>query len=155
MSKPAKPATHHDSFTLDRTYAASPARVFDAWSNPAAKARWFSGPGEWTSTPHRLDFRIGGRETVAGGPPGGPVHRYDATYHDIVEDRRIVTAYDMYLDDTRISVSLATVELTPAGTGTRLVYTEHGVYLDGYDDAGSRERGTHELLDKLDAALRA
>ena len=149
-----KHTTHHDTFTIERTYAASPAKVFAAWSNPVAKAAWFVGPGEWTRTPHQLDFRIGGREGVAGGPPGGPVHRYDAVYHDIIPDQRIVTAYDMYLDDTRISVSLATVEVFPAGSGTRLVYTEQGVFLDGYDDAGSRERGTQGLLDQLAAALR-
>jgi len=61
----------------------------------------------------------------------------------------------MYLDDARISVSLATVEISPSGTGSKLIYTEQGVFLDGYDDAGSRERGTRELLDKLDVALRA
>jgi hypothetical protein len=60
----------------------------------------------------------------------------------------------MHLDDKRISVSLATVELKPAGAGTRLIYTEQGAFLDGYDDAGSREHGTRALLDNLDAALR-
>ena len=40
----------------------------------------------------------------------------------------------MHLDDTRISVSLATVELKPAGKGTRLIFTEQGAFLDGYDD---------------------
>jgi hypothetical protein len=52
-------------------------------------------------------------------------------------------------------VSLATIELKPAGKGTKLVITEQGVFLDGYDDAGSRERGTKGLLDQLEAALNA
>lgn len=60
----------------------------------------------------------------------------------------------MHLDENRISVSLATVELRPEGKGTRLVFTEQGAFLDGYDDAGSREHGTRELLDALGAALR-
>jgi len=91
---------------------------------------------------------------VSGGPKGGAVHAYNATYYDIVPDERFVIAYDMHLDDKRISVSLATVEFQPAGNGTRLKYTEQGAFLDGYDDAGSRERGTQGLLDQLDAALR-
>ena len=37
--------------------------------------------------------------------------------------------------------------------GTHLVMTEPGAYLDGYDDAGSRERGTQHLLDALGASL--
>jgi len=43
----------------------------------------------------------------------------------------------------------ATFELKTAGTGTRLVMTEQGASLDGYDDAGSRERGSNFLLDAL------
>jgi uncharacterized protein YndB with AHSA1/START domain len=40
-----------------------------------------------------------------------------------------------------------------AGKGTRLVLTEQGAFLDGYDDAGSRERGTGGLLDALEKSL--
>ena len=36
---------------------------------------------------------------------------YDARYQDIVPNERIIYSYDMHLDDKRISVSLATVEL--------------------------------------------
>ncbi|MDB4955720.1 MAG: putative glutathione S-transferase-related transrane protein [Myxococcales bacterium] len=147
--------TNHTTFTIDRTYAATPARVFQAWANPAFKAKWFNGPDEWASAPHTLDFRVGGRESLAGGPKGGQVHRYDALYFDIVPNQRIVHAYDMHIGDNRISVSLATVELAPAGSGTRLVYTEQAVFLDGFDDAGSRERGTRDLFDKLEAALKS
>jgi len=71
-----------------------------------------------------------------------------------VPNERIVSTYDMHLDDKRISVSLATVELKPAGAGTRLTYTEHGVFLDGYDIPAQREEGTRALLDQLDATLR-
>jgi hypothetical protein len=46
------------------------------------------------------------------------------------------------------------VEFRPAGAGTKLVLTEQGAFLDGYDDSGSRERGTRALLDNLDAALK-
>jgi hypothetical protein len=61
----------------------------------------------------------------------------------------------MHLDDRRISVSLTTVEMTPKGKGTRLVFTEHGVFLDGYDDSGSRERGSNFMLDELGKALQS
>jgi hypothetical protein len=46
-------------------------------------------------------------------------------------------------------VSLATVELEPSGSGTRLTFTENGAYLDGFDIPGEREHGTGELLDAL------
>lgn len=59
----------------------------------------------------------------------------------------------MHIGGTRISVSLATVELRPAGKGTRLVFTEQAVFLDDFDDGGGRERGTGVLLDQLGVAL--
>lgn len=147
-------STHHATFVIERTYAASPARVFKAWADPVAKASWFAGPDEWESGGREFDFRVGGRERSSGGPKGGPAHAFNSLYQDIVPNERIVYTYDMQLGDKRISVSLATVEFKQAGAGTRLIFTEQAVFLDGYDDAGSREHGTRWLLDKLDATLR-
>ena len=141
--------TQHATFVIARQLDFPPAKVFAAWSRPAAKGSWFIGPDEWEKSGHQLDFRVGGQESVSGGPPGGTVHRYHATYQDIVPDRRIVYTYDMHLDERRISVSLTTVEFLPDARGTRMIFTEQSVFLDGYDDAGSRERGTNDLLDKL------
>ena len=143
----------HATFVIERTYDAAPARVFAAWADPAVKSRWFAGPEDWESGAYELDFRVGGRERAGGGPPGGPVHTYDARYQDIVPNERIIISYDMHLDDKRISVSLATVELKPKGSGTRLVFTEQGAFLDGFDDPSQREKGTLDLLDALGAEL--
>lgn len=148
-----KRSVTHATFTIERRYDASPARVFHALSDPVAKARWFSGPKEWDTLERKFDFRVGGREVNSAGPKGGPVHSFNAIYQDIVADQRIIYSYDMHLGDTRISVSLATFELAPDGQGTRLTFTEQGAFLDDYDDAGGRERGTRQLLDALGAEL--
>ncbi|PWK68485.1 SRPBCC family protein [Aminobacter sp. AP02] len=148
-----KRSVTHATFTIERRYDASPTRVFHALSDPVAKARWFSGPKEWGAMEHKMDFRVGGRELNSGGPKGGPVHKFNAVYHDIVPGERIIYSYDMHLGETRISVSLATFELMADGTGTRLTFTEQGAFVDGYDDAGSRKRGTLQLLDALGAEL--
>ena len=74
-------------------------------------------------------------------------------YQDLVPDQRIVYAYDMYLGDARISVSLGTVELEPTDAGTRLTYTEQGAFLDGLDNPADREHGTRELLEALGGVL--
>jgi len=83
------------------------------------------------------------------------VSKFDATYYDVIPNERLVYSYEMHLDDRKISVSLATFELKPAGAGTRLVMTEHGAFLDGYDDAGSREKGSVFLMDALEKSLSA
>jgi uncharacterized protein YndB with AHSA1/START domain len=144
----------HATFVVERSYDASPARVFAAWADPAAKARWFKSPEDWGPDEFQLDFRVGGREVNRGGPTGGPVYTYDARYQDIVANERIVCTYRMHMDDALMSVSVATVELRPEGAGTRLVLTEQGAYLDGLDSPEQRQEGMGQLLDALDAELR-
>lgn len=143
----------HTTFTIERRYPVPPGRVFTAWADREVKERWFAMPPEWVGTAHTMDFRIGGHEVSRGGPPGGPVHIFDARYQDIVPDSRIVYAYDLYLDDDRISVSLATVELAPDGDGTLMTFTEQGAFLDGLEDPAQREKGTHLLVDALGSFL--
>jgi len=100
-------------------------------------------------------FRVGGRERVKGGFDGGVTTTFDAVYHDIVPRERIVYAYEMHLDERKISVSLATLQIRPEGEGrTRLLVDEQGAFLDGYDDVGKREQGTRDLLEKIAASLR-
>lgn len=142
----------HATFTLRRRYKATPAQVFAAWASAKAKSRWFGAPDEGTDT-LELDFRVGGREHSHGRGPNGQIYSYDAIYQDIVPDERIVYAYDMHLDDQRISVSLATIEFHSDSAGTQLVLTEHGAYLDGLDKPEYREHGTGVLLDQLGKAL--
>jgi uncharacterized protein YndB with AHSA1/START domain len=147
----------HSTFEIERRYDAAPAKVFHAFADPAAKRRWFHGPaGQWTELRREQDFRVGGRERLSGRFEGGFVSSFHGYYLDIVPDRRIVYAYDMHLDDRKISVSLATVEFIPAGRATRLVFTEQLVYLDGYHDPAGKQReaGTRGLLDNLETSLK-
>jgi uncharacterized protein YndB with AHSA1/START domain len=58
------------------------------------KERWFATPPDWSDTDHSLDFRVGGVETNQGRPPGGQLHRFEARYQDIVDNERIVYAYE-------------------------------------------------------------
>jgi uncharacterized protein YndB with AHSA1/START domain len=146
-------AVVHGTFSLERTYDAPPAVVFHAFSDAAAKARWFGGGDGFTVIEREMDVRPGGRERVKGRWAKGTVSLFDAVYFDVVPNERLVYAYEMHIDDRKVSVSLATIELAPARAGTRLVVTEQGAFLDGNDD-GSRERGTAFLLDRLGASLR-
>jgi uncharacterized protein YndB with AHSA1/START domain len=66
---------------------------------------------------------------------------------------RIVYVYDMQINGTPSSSSLATVEFRAGGAGTLMKFTEQAAFLDDFDDGGGRERGTRELIDNLEAAL--
>ncbi|HEU4996013.1 MAG TPA: SRPBCC domain-containing protein [Gemmatimonadaceae bacterium] len=105
-----KRSTVHHTFVIERTFAVPASRVYQAFADPKAKARWFVGPDEWQKSDLRMDERL-------------------------------------------ISVSVATLELKPAGKGTKLTITEQGAYLDGFDNGAQRQHGTGELLDQLERAL--
>jgi uncharacterized protein YndB with AHSA1/START domain len=143
----------HATFCIERTYPASRSQVFKALTDPAAKAKWFTGGKGYTLLAREMDARPGGREHVKGRQGSGVVTTFDALYFDVLPDERIVYAYEMHLDDRKISVSLTTFELKHSGADTRLVMTEQGVFLDGYDDADSREQGSNFLLDALGNSL--
>lgn len=140
----------HASFTLERVYAVPPSRVFAAWADPVAKARWFAVP----DGKHDLDFRVGGKEINQGGPENGPGMTFESSYQDIVPDERIVYTSTLSSGDDLVTVSFTTVEFVPEGTGTRLILTEHDAFLDGREEPEWRERGTGDWLDKLDGELR-
>ena len=146
----------HNQFTVERTYKHAPARVWTALTTKAGKSRWFTGPAGWTQERHDMDVRPGGRELSIGGfTRDGALTKvvFDAHFYDVVDAQRLVYAYEMYINDERLSASLATVELIAVSGGTRIVHTEMGAFLDGRDKPEYREAGTNQLLDTLGATL--
>jgi uncharacterized protein YndB with AHSA1/START domain len=148
-------AVVHATFHLERTYDAPVTRVWTALTDEQAKQKWFGGtPGRWELLERHMDVRVGGRERLKGRWEGGEVSTFEATYHDVIANERLVYSYVMHLDDKKISVSLATLQLKAEGRKTTLKVSEQGAFLDGYNDAGSREHGTGHLLDALGASLK-
>lgn len=140
----------HDTFTIERRYESAPSRVFDAWADPVKKRRWYVEGEGFVIEAHEMDFREGGLETSRFRREGGPPMTFDSIYHDIVEDRRIVSSYGMTMDGKRFSVSLFTLEFERDGDGTLLRYTEQGAYfMDGEGSAAGRKTGCAEMLEKL------
>jgi uncharacterized protein YndB with AHSA1/START domain len=104
-----------------------------------------------------MDFRVGGIERSRFRFEGGPAIVCEATYQDIVPDRRIVFVYTMTAGGKRMSSSLTTIELLAAGEGTDLIFTEQGAFFDGVDgspaepgwSAKERAHGSRGLLEQL------
>jgi uncharacterized protein YndB with AHSA1/START domain len=154
------PSVIHDTFLIERTYLATPSRVFAAFASEEAKSAWGDTVNLETpagAEPSVFDFRVGGRERFTIRVEGSML-RYDALYYDIVPDQRIVYSYEMYVGGARISVSVATIEFAKSGDGTALTWTEQGAYLDGIDGPQApalRKEGTAEMLDGLTRYLQA
>ncbi len=150
-----KRSAQHGTIRLERRYKAPPARVFAAWAEPQARAKW-DVPGRWVIAEQTFDFREGGRERKRFGPKGDPHLVADTLYLDIVPPSRIVFSYSMTSRGTPISVSLTTIEISAAPSPTRsthLLLTEQIVFLDGQDNAANREEGLASMLDKIGEML--
>ncbi len=142
------------TFTIERVIKASPQRVFAAYASLEAKSAWFKAPSECETLGRELDFRVGGKERFHARWPSGLVTDFQATFHDIVENERIILVYDLLHNGDKLSVSLKTLEIYPEGQGTRLIHTEQGSYLTGGAEVVvGREHGTTWHLDNLVAIL--
>lgn len=140
----------HSGFTLTRDYPVPTATVWLAFSDGQQKRNWFGDAGSFETREWVFDFRIGGRDVDEAQFHGGPLSRYEAVYTDIVEHVRIVTTYDMWLDGSHMSTSIASFEFEQVPGGTRLTHTEHGVFYDRFwADGPGREEGSRGLLDAL------
>jgi uncharacterized protein YndB with AHSA1/START domain len=148
-----KRIAHHDTFTIERTYAHPQRRVFRAWADADVRARWAVPAGdelEFSAT----DFRVGGRDVGSCGPIGDLSYALETTYYDIVNNERIVYVEKVDYEGARLGVSLMTIEFAEApGGGTRLVLTAQIVGLETTDLLDGSKAGWSEVLDNLEAEL--
>ena len=122
--------------------------AFNAWADPAVKARWFAR----AASDYELDFRPGGLERNSTTFEGKQI-TWEALYRDIVDKERIVYTSVLYEGSLVATASLTTVEFIPEGDDTRLILVEFGAYLDGREQPAWREQGTNEWLDALGTDL--
>jgi uncharacterized protein YndB with AHSA1/START domain len=140
----------HSTFTLERSFDVPVRRVFEAWADPAARKRWMAQGAE-----HSQDFIVGGLETVRGLDAEGRTLTYQGRYAEIVPNERILTTSTLHTEDVLSTVSVTSVEFWAEDAGTRLVLTEHGMYLPGQEKPTWREQGTAQQLDMLAAEFAA
>lgn len=145
--------TQHADFVIERTFDAAPEAVFAAWSDPAAKRRWFAEGEGFSTDIYALDFREGGEERWVGVAPNGMKIENNTRYFDIIENRRIVSAYAMIVDGRRISASLSTIILSAKEEGALLAYREQAAFFDGGDGPEIRKAGWEALFQSLSEEL--
>jgi len=154
----SEPTVIHDTFVLERSYPATPQRVFSAFADTAKKRRWFIESDRHTVEHYEMDFRVGGRECARirfgpGIPVAGLACTNEIDYLEIQPDRRIVFVSTMSIEGRCFSASLGTVELLATDAGTDLIFTHQSAFFEGADGPAMRKAGWEHLLERLTAEL--
>ena len=141
---------------LERRYAAAPAKVWRAWTDPQAIKRWW-GPG----TPHdpvslaELDVRPGGRFRIVFGGPQGTDHEVRGVYREVLRASASGTGKLVFTwtwpNSTPERESLVTLLFKADGGGTALAFRHEQLFDETVRD--NHRRGWSESLAKLDVFL--
>ncbi|MBR0566861.1 SRPBCC family protein [Azoarcus sp. L1K30] len=111
---------------LHRMLRATPARVYRAFLNAEAMAKWLP-PYGYTCTVHQLDARVGGGFRMSFTHfASGNAHAFGGEYFELVPDARI--RYSDRFDDPGMPGEMeTTVSLTAVVCGTELSIVQQGI----------------------------
>lgn len=143
----AKP-TENTSLEIKRFINAPPARVFEAWTDPAQLKEWF-GP-EWVQTRDIIaEVRIGGKFRWDLIDCDGKEKTIDGEYREIVPGKKIVFTWKHQDDKVwENRTSTVTVEFSDRNDGTEVRLTH--VQLPSDESRDDHNRGWNSALDRLE-----
>ncbi|MGB6054934.1 MAG: SRPBCC family protein [Burkholderiaceae bacterium] len=111
---------------LQRVLTAPPERIYRAFLDAAAMAKWLP-PHGFTATVHHLDARVGGGHRMSfTNFTTGSSHSFSGSYLELVPNERI--RYTDRFDDPNLPGEISvTVVLRQVACGTELQITQEGI----------------------------
>ncbi len=131
---------------LQRTFAATPEEVFDAWTNPEVLTRWWAAQPTWTSPGCEVDLRVGGRYALRMRDDDGKTYAVGGEYREVDRPRRLVYTWCWEGTDgpNPGHVSLVTVEFHADAAAAGAEHGETTVVLEHAELASEESRAGHE-----------
>jgi uncharacterized protein YndB with AHSA1/START domain len=111
---------------IHRVLAAPPARVYNAFVDSAAKAKWLP-PFGFTGTVHENDARVGGKYRMSfTNFSTGNGHTFGGTYIEMIPGEKL--RYDDKFDDPNLPGAMSvTVTFRKVSVGTELNVEQSGI----------------------------
>lgn len=111
---------------LHRVLRAKPERVFRAFTDPDAMAKWLP-PNGFTGKVHEMDARVGGRYRMSfTNFSTGNSHAFGGEFIELVENERI--RYTDKFEDPNLPGEMeTTVEIKAVSVGTELNIVQTGI----------------------------
>jgi uncharacterized protein YndB with AHSA1/START domain len=149
MEQPVTQSSPAVVFT--RHYQVAPEKVWRAWTDPQALARWFGPDEAGVVSVIEMDVRVGGRYHIRFGVPGAEEHNVLGVYQQVVPHEKIVFSWAWQSTPER--VSRVTVVMQAEGSGTEMTFRHEQFF-----DEAARDRhhqGWSGAMDKLDRFMAA
>ncbi len=111
---------------LHRVLRAPPERVYKAFLDPGAMAKWLP-PNGFTGKVHEMDAKVGGKYRMSfTNFSSGKGHSFGGTYQELVPNERI--RYSDKFDDPNLAGEMmTTITLTEVVCGTELKVVQEGI----------------------------
>jgi len=135
---------------ITRTFAAPPALVFQAWTDPDRLIHWWATV-EMTGAASEIDLRPGGAWRASMRSPEGVDHWAGGTFQDIEPPHRLVMTFAW--EAPGASTTVLTVTLEGHVDSTVMTFRHGGLRSQAARDGHAE--GWNEIFDKLDEYLAA
>lgn len=131
--------------TLRRTVAATPERVFDAWTTREQMERW-THPDPSAGVEVDVDLRVGGRYSIRLEVEEGYVTAC-GTYREVAPPRRLVYTWGWQEPHPMKAETVVTVEFLPVDEGTEIRLSHEGFPTPS--DKDGHEEGWKLCMERL------
>ena len=134
---------------IERTFAASAADVFDAWTSPEVMRRWFHCGADRDTPEAEVDLRVGGQVRVVMRRPDGTEFEARGEYTLIDRPQRLVMIWT-FADDPS-NEQLIELAFSESGGSTTVLMVNSGISTDERREA--QDAGWLGCFDELERLL--
>lgn len=139
----------HETILMERKYEADIDRVFAAFADPAARAKWSVPSDNAVLIYDEVNFTTGGRDLFRCGSKSDPTYHGETHYLHIVPAKHIVSSETIDTDGKRLSASLTTVQFTGNESKTNITLTVQVAAFEGRDMIEGMKFGHNAALNNL------